>query len=648
MQEYSYTKSPVDLGALHYELSQATNISGTLDCLSFNEPTDLHICYQEALSTASKTVLDTVVDNHLGQPIVEFIGDLEYFVTDTAIVVDPYTGVSGTFIPMQVLINRRDLYNDTDSPLYVAEHQPILGPNGILQDHADNLSSLNTALSEDGWYTEYIKSWTYPSPMDLLVYYGWLSSFNSAANSWTNEKVAQDIAKYNYIVLGDGIQTPTHGDYSNTQIIIPRVKALNPRIQIFGYVTANQDLSVFQTKTDNWDLLNIDGIFIDEAGYDYGVTRDALNTRIDYVHNKTYSKLCFVNTWNLDHILGIDNDPNYPNTIYNTTSGTSNLTSSDWCLLESFPINTASYTSTAGYESKTDWAARGSKANIKRYEYGVNMAAVGIIDNSNSNGQELFNFGFVSAMMWNLDAFGTSDVYYGANSAAVTYWNRPKTEGLGREWSASPSVQLNNVDNDMYLRYLDFGKLVLDFSSGAETCCISKSTADNMYSLIFRAGSLTEGITNFPHKTTASGCPITGLAYDDTVEESMYGSFEIPSNWKRNTDILMKISFFNDYSQTGATSCRWALEYQVFNDLDVVENKPISTVVLNKPLPDNASADTFLKCVSYIPYNDANSPLSRDAAVSFRIYRDSTDAADTMVNDAILLLLTFDILTEVI
>jgi hypothetical protein len=648
MQDYSYVKATVDLGTLHYELGQATNISGTLDCLSFNEPSDLHVCYQDTLPADSKNALDALIANHTGQPITEFIGDLEYFLTDDAIVVDPYTGISGTFIPMQVLVNRRDLYNDEDSPLYIEGHQPILGANGMLQNHADNLAALNTALSDDGWYTDYIKSWTYPSPVDLLIYYGWLSSFNSDTNAWTNEKVAQDIAKYNYVVLGDGVQLPTHGDYSNAQVIIPRVKALNPRTQIFGYVTANQDLAAFQTKVDNWDTLNIEGILIDEAGYDYGVTRDELNSRIDYVHNKTYTKICFVNAWNLDHILGVENDVNYPNSIYNTTSGTSNLTANDWCLLESFPINTSSYTSTAGYESKTDWAARGSKANLKRYEYNINVAAVGIINNSNGEGQELFNFGFVSAMMWNLDAFGTSDVYYGANSAAVTYWNRPKTEGLGREWSPSPSVQVNTADTDIYLRYLDFGKLVLDFSSAAETCCISKSTADNVRSLTFRAGSLTEGITAFPHKTTASGCPITGLAYDDTIEESMYGTFEIPGNWKRYTDILVKISFFNDYSQTGTTACRWALDYQIFNELDVVANKITSTLVIDKSIPDNASADTFLKCVSYIPHNDTNNPLNRNSAVSFRVYRDSTNATDTMSNDAILLLLTFDILTEVV
>lgn len=648
MQEYTYIKTPVDLGALHYELGQATNISGTLDCLSFNAPSDLHVCYQEALSAPSKSALDILVANHVGQPITEFIGDLEYFLTDDAIVVDSYTGISGTFIPMQVLVNRRDLYNDEDNPLYITDFQPILGTNGILQNHADNLSSLNTALADDGWYTNYIKSWTYPSPMDLLIYYGWLNSFNSSTNAWTNEKVAQDFAKYNYMVLGDGVQLPTHGDYSNTQIIIPRVKALNPRTQIFGYVTANQDLTTFQTKVDGWDNLNIDGIFIDEAGYDYGVTRDELNARVDYIHNKPYAKLCFVNAWNLDHVLGTDNDPNYPNSVYNTTSGTSNITSNDWCLLESFPINTSSYTSTAGYESKTDWAARGTKANLKRYNYGINIAAVGVVNNDNSKGQELFNFGFVSAMMWNLDAFGTSDAYYGANSAAVTYWNRPKTEGLGREWSVSPSVQADSTDTDMFLRYLDFGKLVLDFSPAAETCCISKSTADNVRNFTFRSGSLTEGLTAFPHKTTASGCPITGLAYDDVIEESMYGAFEIPENWKRYTDILVKISFFNDYSQTGVTSCRWAVDYQIFNEMDIAENKAVSSVIINKSLPTDAQADTFLKCLTYIPHNDTNNPLNRGGVVSFRIYRDCTDVSDTMSSDAILMLLTFDALTEVV
>jgi len=648
MVQYDYTKSPVDLNGLTYEINTNSVISGTLDHIDFNEPNNLSIYFVDNLSSQDKAELDSIVSIHTGiyNPPTSY--DLDHYLDSHADVVDSYTGISGTYWLMELLGHRRELYNDEENPLYLEGHEPILGASGILQQHADDINAVTTAMSKNGWYTQYIKNWTYPSPMDLLIYYGWLNSFNYGTNSWNNEKVAQDMAKYNYLIFGDGIQTPSHGDYSNTQIIIPRIKELNQNVKIFGYVSANQSLSNFKDKVDDWDDLEIDGIFIDEAGYDYGKTRAEFNERVDYIHNKTYANICFVNSWNLNHVLGVENDPNYPNSTYNTISGSSNLTENDWCLLESFPINTTVYTSTNGYESKSDWKSRGEVAIGKKYIHNINLAGVGVINNNNTNAQDLFNFGFISAMMWNLDAYGTSDTGYGSSSATVEYWDRPKTEGLGREWNIYPSVQLDLNDGDKYHRYLDFGKLTLDFSTSAQTVNIEKFTPLNTFKIEFSAGDLTEGTSAYPIKTTSSGSPITGLGYDDTIEGSMYSVFEIPSNWMCGTDVSVKIYFFNDYSQTGIKVCRWAVDYQIYSDLDELSSKTTTTLTINKSLPNDANADTFLKAEITMPYNDSNNPLVRNGTVMFRIYRDCTDAADTMSNDAILVLLVFEFNMEVI
>ena len=85
----------------------------------------------------------------------------------------------------------------------------------------DNIHSL-PALASSEYFSivnqQIIKA-GYQKPSNLLIYYGWINSFNSSVNSWTNEKVAQDMAKYDLIVLGDGVQDSGHGDYSNTEII---------------------------------------------------------------------------------------------------------------------------------------------------------------------------------------------------------------------------------------------------------------------------------------------------------------------------------------------------------------------------------------------------------------------------------------------
>jgi len=307
----------------------------------------------------------------------------------------------------------------------------------------------------------------------LLIYYGYPNSFNSGVNGWVNEKVARDMAKYGIIVLGDGVQNPTHPDYSNTQIIIPRIKQYNPSALIFGYVAAAQTLANFQTKVDQWEALQVHGIFIDEAGYDYGKTRSEFNTLVDYIHSKTYAKVAFANAWNTDHILGTTDDPSFPNSTYNPSSVASKLTADDWILLESFPVNTTAYSGAGGYESKTDWSIRGAKAQNLRATFNVNVAACGIINNDNINAQALFNFLFISTMIWCLEAVGSSDTNYGT-SATVTYWTRPDVKDMGIVWNLDASVQQAIEDTDVYYCYLGTASMLLDFSTGAQTSSITK------------------------------------------------------------------------------------------------------------------------------------------------------------------------------
>jgi hypothetical protein len=257
-------------------------------------------------------------------------------------------------------------------------------------------------------------------------------------------------------------------------LIIPRIKALNSNTQIFGYVACAQTLSNFQTKVDQWDTLQVHGIFMDEAGYDYGKTRAEFNAMVDYVHGKTYSNLCFANAWNTDNILGTANDPSFPNSTYNSAVIESNLTLNDWILLESFPVNTTAYSGNAGYESKSDWYARAEKAKGLRVTYHVNFSGLSVIDNASGSGSTLFNFAFISSLMYNLEGFGSSDTDYGASSAAVKWWTRPAVTSLGKTWELYPAILNDVLDSDVYHRYTENSKISLDFSTGAQASSITK------------------------------------------------------------------------------------------------------------------------------------------------------------------------------
>lgn len=399
---------------------------------------------------------------------------LATFMDANAEVTDPVSGKVGPFYLMQLLEQRKDLYNDDENPLYEVGFTPILGAGGHLVSHANRISILETIHGKAGWHAQQVKQVMFKRPTDLLIYYGYPNSFNSATNGWDNEKVARDMARYGIVILGDGVEDPGHGDYANTQVIIPRVKLYNSSCQTFGYVAAAQAIADFKTKVDQWNTLGVHGIFIDEAGYDYGKTRAEFNEMVDYVHGKTTSKLVFANAWNTDHILGTANDVSYPNTTYNSGLVESKLTSTDWILLESFPVNTTAYSGNAGYESRTDWTARGSKAISLRSTYNVNFAASGIINNDNASGQTLFNFLFISSLMWSLEACGSSDTSYASSSAAVTLWTRPDVKDMGVVWTLNASVQQDTGDADVYYRYAETARMLLDFSTGAQLSSITK------------------------------------------------------------------------------------------------------------------------------------------------------------------------------
>lgn len=307
-------------------------------------------------------------------------------------------------------------------------------------------------------------------PKNLLVYYGYLNSFNSAVNGWDNEKVAQDMAKYDTFIFGDGVQDPSHPDYANTTTIIARLKTLKPDAIIYGYVTANQTLATFQTKTDQWNTLAVNGIFLDEAGYDYGVTRDSLNACILHVRSKNSANICFANSWNMDHVVGVTNDVSYPNSTYNPSLHPSLLDSRDYYMLESFAVNTSAYSGNGGYATQSDVLARGNKAISLSAQYGVQLAALNVIDNGSASGQSLFNFCYNAAILYGIDLSGSSDISYAAGTAAVKFWARPGKKHIGR--TSAISVVQNPLDTDVLLRYGEHAKVSLDFSTGAQMSAI--------------------------------------------------------------------------------------------------------------------------------------------------------------------------------
>lgn len=469
---------------------------------------------------------------YIGSVKPTFSEEILEYLDDNAVWQDPVSGLYGPPDFMQAMVNRREIFGNGDNPLGTYSGNMTGRLNNLETIHSKGgwhhqsifearYSRPSDLLIYYGWlngFNSAMHSWNNEEVAKELSKYSLLvigsglvtlydsgdhdgsdnaSVLTDSSKSWTtNQWVGYRL--YNLTDGSSGAITANtgttitatlaggtdndwdgsdlyeirHGDYANTSIILPRLKQLRPEIQIFGYVDGTLSLSDFEDAVDNWDTAGVTGIFIDKAGYDYGTTttnsRSAMNTKVDYVHGKTTSNMAMMNAWNMDHIIGTENDTSYPNTTWNSGDVESTLDSNDWYLLESTPINTTAYTSTGGYQSKSDWSSRGVKAIGHRQTYKINVAACGIINDSNSNGQDLFDFGFIAALMFSLEAWGTSDTSYGASSSATKWWTRPDIFKLGLKSWLNPSVQVDAGDSDVYWRYAQFGRLKLDFSSSAQ------------------------------------------------------------------------------------------------------------------------------------------------------------------------------------
>ena len=122
-----------------------------------------------------------------------------------------------------------------------------------------------------------------PKLNPLLIYYGYPIAYKGI---WDAAAVAQEISNnYKYWVVGDTYQIPTHVEYASTVSIINAVRANG--VIVYGYVpiglnTSGLSIAQIRTRIDQWMTIGVDGIFLDEFGFDYENTTDTLFREAQY------------------------------------------------------------------------------------------------------------------------------------------------------------------------------------------------------------------------------------------------------------------------------------------------------------------------------------------------------------------------------
>ena len=181
----------------------------------------------------------------------------------------------------------------------------------------------------------------------LFIYYGYPIDYKAL---WDVEAIVTEIANnYDIWVVGDTYQDPLHEVYATTVEIISKLRQRG--VTIYGYVPIGQNTSgltndQIKLRIDQWVTVGVDGIFLDEFGFDYANTRLKQIEIVNYVYGKNLPYCA--NAWVFEDVVCGDiaelgfpvDDWRYVNfQTYNPTNAALPFTINDSYLIENFCID---------------------------------------------------------------------------------------------------------------------------------------------------------------------------------------------------------------------------------------------------------------------------------------------------------------------
>lgn len=281
-------------------------------------------------------------------------------------------------------------------------------------------------------------------PGQLLIYYGYPSLINNSAGEL--EQAGTHFAKYDYVVLGDGLEEENHSDHSKTKTIINHESCRE--VDFFGYI----DLAAFtgwdkvidlEKKMSSWEEMGVTGFFLDDFGYDFGVSRVTQNGAVEYAHFLNLKVI--VNAWDPDDVFGSETD-----VIYNPAKLSHCLDSSDFYLAESFQIKVGEYS------SELEWQEKMTKLLDYQEESSFKLLAVTTNDSSNNYDQAKFYYAWYSAFLYDFTAIGWGEYHFGSSESLAPYRAVPEIN-FGLKFTSE--IQ---KDGSLYWRKTDRGRLQID------------------------------------------------------------------------------------------------------------------------------------------------------------------------------------------
>lgn len=409
-----------------------------------------------------------------------------------------------------------------------------------------------------------------------LLYYGYPSMIGGSSSP----EAAVDVYKsYDMCIFGDHYEFAGHEEHENTKKVFELLSKNYPDIKLVGYVPigvqnigsdSGLEIQDIKERIDAWKMMGADGIFLDEFGYDYGVTRDRQNECVSYCHN--LGMFCIANSWETQYAfsrerlvidwmdsfspnpeglapeLGKDDYYLFENLFYSVSTDYDGnikyddngqpviLSSSAW------RINTIDE-----YFNRID-AENGDTASWKDL-YGTKLMSLDAIPSvlDQKEMYRLRTMSVIGASLFNMDAVAFGDENWGA-SGTYFDWTLPSSLNLGHPYTVNAVKELASVHwyefiyNETVMQVNSRGglRVMLSESAGYTYYHMSqknKTENTSTWSVIYR-GEVIEMTLEFVDDASAN-IIINGTSYtatrdttNDWTDERYYQ--EWPSSWTAN------------------------------------------------------------------------------------------------------------------
>lgn len=412
--------------------------------------------WQAIYGTDGGTVSNLLTENDLASGLLlddRYVGVTDLVASESANTAGAvkYTGVYDTGTPANgvfysgIVRPNADTRLNYNGVLYVKDlhtdnNSIYLGTNKISYDTTTNQlvfsdSLATVVLSDTGKITGY----------RLLKYLGSPKAINGATS---NDQAAQEFSFWDYIVLAAGLEEPSHVDYANNFQTISLVKQINNNSRIFGSVdigvsTANFSISEIQAKIDKWMDFGVTDIMLKNSGYDKQVSRNRLNTAIDYVRTKD-CRVMFDAT---------DPDDVFATTYeatYNPGSNTSKADRGDFYIFDDFVVNTTTYSVNGGYADNATILPKINKVASYAKDTGIVFLANGSIGSGYTDLQKNDYWDVFEAMAQAVSAAGYGIAFGDATSNSIHKLNYD-TEYIDF-YSPRSSFSSSGTSNEIYTR----------------------------------------------------------------------------------------------------------------------------------------------------------------------------------------------------